>query len=85
MPQTYNQGPVHPAVSEAQIDIAVLQSRYAEMERRLEHIEKSLANVERMLTEAKGGWRVMMILGGGAATLGGLLTWFFTHSITVGP
>lgn len=37
------------------------------------------------LSEAKGGWRALMLLGGAGATLGGFVTWFFTHSITVGP
>jgi hypothetical protein len=37
------------------------------------------------LSEAKGGWRVMMWLGGAGATLGAALTWLFTHTITIGP
>ena len=37
------------------------------------------------LSEAKGGWRALMLLGGAGATLGGLVTWFFTHTIQVGP
>jgi hypothetical protein len=37
------------------------------------------------LSEAKGGWRALMLLGGAGATLGGIFTWFVTHTITVGP
>jgi hypothetical protein len=37
------------------------------------------------LSEAKGGWRLLMGLGGAAATLGGIITWFATHTVTVGP
>lgn len=37
------------------------------------------------LSEAKGGWRLLMALGGAAATIGGLVTWFATHTFTVGP
>lgn len=37
------------------------------------------------LSEAKGGWRALMLLGGAGATLGGFVTWFFTHTITIGP
>ena len=37
------------------------------------------------LSEAKGGWRALMLLGGAGATLGGVATWFFTHTITIGP
>jgi hypothetical protein len=75
---SYDRGGVHPAVSEAQIDIAVLQTRYADMERRLAHIEKTLGNVEKLLTEAKGGWRVLMLIGGATGTLGAILGHFIT-------
>lgn len=37
------------------------------------------------LSEAKGGWRALMLLGGAGATLGGVATWFATHVITVAP
>lgn len=37
------------------------------------------------LSEAKGGWRALMWLGGAGATLGAGLTWFFTHTISIGP
>ena len=37
------------------------------------------------LSEAKGGWRLMMALGGAAAALGAALTWFASHTFTVGP
>lgn len=31
------------------------------------------------LAEARGGWRLLMLLGGGAATLGSGLTWAINH------
>jgi hypothetical protein len=37
------------------------------------------------LTEAKGGWKVLMGLGGASSVLGGLVTWFATHFIGKGP
>lgn len=37
------------------------------------------------LSEAKGGWRALMLLGGAGATLGGAITWFMTHNISIGP
>ncbi len=37
------------------------------------------------LSEAKGGWKLLMAMGGAAATLGGLITWFATHTIHFGP
>ena len=37
------------------------------------------------LTEAKGGWKVLMGLGGASSILGGLVTWFATHIMGKGP
>lgn len=37
------------------------------------------------LTEAKGGWKVLMGLGGASSVLGGLVTWFATHIMGRGP
>lgn len=48
-------------------------------------MDLKLDQVLERLSEAKGGWRALMLLGGAGATLGGFVTWFFTHSITIGP
>lgn len=37
------------------------------------------------LSEAKGGWRLLMLLGGAGATMVGVVTWFATHTFTIGP
>lgn len=36
------------------------------------------------LTEARGGWRMLMLLGGASATLGGALVWALQH-LKAGP
>ena len=84
MQPTYHQE-AHPALTEAQIDIAVLKSQMQDMSTKLVKVESTLEEVKMLLTEARGGWRMMMMLGGGAATLGALVSWFFTHTITIGP
>jgi hypothetical protein len=38
-----------------------------------------LSEILEKLSEAKGGWRTLMWLGGGAATIGGLITWVSQH------
>jgi hypothetical protein len=80
----YHQEP-HPAITEAQIEIAVMKSQMQAMTVKLDKVETTLEQVKELLTEARGGWKMMMMLGGAAATFGGLLTYFFTHSITIGP
>lgn len=45
-------------------------------------LETLTANVTAMrleMAEAKGGWRLLMLLGGGAATMGSAATWALTH------
>lgn len=37
------------------------------------------------MNQAQGGWRTLMMVGGAAATLGGALSWFMTHVVSVGP
>lgn len=74
------------ALSQAHIAIAVLETK---VEAQAKEIERLTLIVERMaskldtvastLTEARGGWRAMMLLGGAGATFGGLLTWAFEH------
>jgi hypothetical protein len=31
------------------------------------------------MAEARGGWKVLMLLGGASASLGGVVTWALTH------
>lgn len=74
------------ALSQAHIAIAVLETK---VEAQAKEIERLTGIVERMaskldtvastLTEARGGWRAMMLLGGAGATFGGLLTWAFEN------
>lgn len=75
-------------LSQAHIAIAVLETK---VEAQAKEIERLTAMVERVatkldavastLTEARGGWRAMMLLGGAGATFGGMLTWAFEHFV----
>ena len=75
----------HPALTEAQIEIAVMKSQMKEMSAKLDKVENTLEQVKTLLTEARGGWKMVMLLGGAAATVGALLSYFLTHSVTIGP
>jgi hypothetical protein len=37
------------------------------------------------LTEAKGGWKVLMGLGGASSMIGAAVTWIVTHMLGKGP
>jgi hypothetical protein len=49
------------------------------MEKDMTDMSEKLDIVVRALSEAKGGWRTLMLIGGAAASLGGLISWFATH------
>lgn len=75
-----------PALTEAQIDIAVLKTNMETMAREMSALQKDLLEVRDtldevkvLLSEAKGGWRMMMLLGGSGATLGGAISWIANH------
>jgi hypothetical protein len=65
--------------------VAALKTELNSVKDRQVAIDGKLDQVLDKLSEAKGGWRLLMALGGAAATLGGIITWFATHSVTVGP
>jgi hypothetical protein len=65
--------------------VAALKTELDSVKDRQVAIDGKLDQVLDKLSEAKGGWRLLMALGGAAATLGGIITWFATHTVTVGP
>jgi hypothetical protein len=79
---TFNQE----ALSQAHIAIAVLETKVEAQGRELGELKKMIetlgGKVDRVadtLTEARGGWRFMMLLGGAGSVFGGLLTWAINH------
>jgi len=50
---------------------------------KLDHNSAKLDEVERTLSEAKGGWRVLMIVGGAAGSIGAGLS--YIASLLVPP
>lgn len=78
-------------LSQAHVAIAVLETKVESQAKEIERLTKAiellagkLDTVAATLTEARGGWRAMMMLGGAGATFGGLITWAFEHAIRVG-
>lgn len=71
-------GRLEGAVSALKTELDSVKLKQAQMDVKLDLVLDKLS-------EAKGGWRALMMLGGAGATLGGFITWFFTHNITIGP
>ncbi len=81
-PDSFNQE----ALQQAHVDIAVLKTEMAHLRKEVDELRSALSDLTvavsaltSTLSEARGGWKMMMLLGGGAATLGSALTWFMQH------
>ncbi len=73
-------------ITKDSLQIARLEERISTIDRdmraqteKLESMQKQLTQVLEALSEAKGGWRTLMWLGGAAATFGALVSWVLTH------
>lgn len=51
----------------------------AEKTELLRAMAQDMTAIRLQLAEARGGWRLLMLLGGGAATLGSGITWAIGH------
>lgn len=65
--------------------VAALKSELDSVKVKQTQMDLKLDLVLDKLSEAKGGWRALMLLGGAGATLGGIVTWFATHTFTMTP
>lgn len=50
-----------------------------EMRRSQEALAHKLDDVLAAMSEARGGWRTVMLMGGAATALSGAVTWLITH------
>ena len=73
-------------ITKDSLQIARLEERMATMDRdmraqsiKLDEMRQQLEQVLAALSEAKGGWRTLMLLGGAAASAGGLISWALSH------
>lgn len=74
------------ALQQAHVDIAVLKTLVEGQAKQidaligqLDRVNNRLQDIETTLTEARGGWRTLMLIGGAGASLGGLISWAATH------
>lgn len=78
--------PTQQALTDARIHIAQLQMtvKYltdgmGRMEERQEQMDAKVDQLLLHISEARGGWRTLMLVGGAASSLGGVVTWIVTH------
>lgn len=78
--------PTQRELTEARINIARLQEQVAHLTQGMDDLQMSnaqltakLDQVLLALSEARGGWRTLMLVGGAASTAGGFITWAIGH------
>lgn len=71
-------GKLEGAVEALKVDVDSLKTDVKDLSKKLDQVLDKL-------NEAKGGWRALMMLGGAGATLGTIVTYLLTHSISIGP
>jgi hypothetical protein len=66
--------------------LAVMEVEWKHMKATVEDLKFSNARQEatlnellRTMHEAKGGWRVLLMMGGAAGTVGAFVTWALSH------
>lgn len=42
-------------------------------------VRKALSEINKTLSEAKGGWKVLMLIGGAGGAVGSFITWVVAH------
>jgi hypothetical protein len=74
------------ALATARINIARLEVQVASLTKGLADVHESnrqltdkLDQVLITLSEARGGWKTLMVVGGAASTAGALLSWVLQH------
>lgn len=86
-PDKFFQGPAAmEALIQAQVDIGQLEVQVkhltdsvAELKLSNKGLADQLSNIQKTLSEARGGWRVLMLIGGAAAGCGALVSYIYSH------
>jgi hypothetical protein len=65
--------------------VTALKSEVDQIKKNQATMDEKLDLVLTKLSEAKGGWKLLLALGGAASTAGAIITWVATHTFTIGP
>jgi prefoldin subunit 5 len=60
-------------------EIKHLQTDMDKLVKDMEELKASIAEISKTLAEAKGGWQVLMVMGGIGAAFGSVVGWAIEH------
>ena len=56
-------------------EIKHIQDDLDQIAAEMKEVRLALAEINKTLSEAKGGWKILMLIGGAGGTVGAFLTW----------
>lgn len=62
-----------------QADVQGLRRDNDEQMKMLQTLTSDMTAIRLQLAEAKGGWKLLVMLGGASSVMGGFVTWAATH------
>jgi hypothetical protein len=66
-------------IARLEVQVGNLTQGMADLQESNQQLTAKLDQVLLTLSEARGGWRTMMIVGGAASSIGAGLSWFVQH------
>lgn len=66
-------------IARLQVKVDHLTEALAAMTTAVAALTKKVEEISETLTEAKGGWRMLMLVGGAAGSVGAALAWIISH------
>lgn len=60
-------------------DFGKLESQVTQLVKDMDEMKENVQAMRNLMEQSKGGWRVLVFLGGIAGTVGGCIGWFASH------
>lgn len=70
---------------EVQRDLGRMEAQISSMCHKLDALETEVRVISSTLSEARGGWRILMLVSGASAAVGGLIAKFAPWLASIGP
>ena len=71
----------HAKIAVHDTEIKHLQKDMDKLVEDMEEIKKTIGEINKILAEAKGGWHMLMVLGGLGAAVGATFGWFIEQFV----
>ena len=73
-------------MADIDIEVALLKQAMTHRDQQIDDLRKSIEDLSRKIdgisetmSEAKGGWRILMMVGGASGAIGGTLHWIISN------